>query len=304
MPGSLFITGSTGFIGSNLLRRIDARKYDTIYCLSRHEKSAEQVAEAHNIRFIKGDIYDAKIYGRYLESSDVVLHLAAATGKARPQEYLNVNTEGTKLFTEQCKQFGVRNFLYMSTIAVKFQDKSRYYYAQSKKKAEDVVRKSGLNYVILRPTIVLGKEAPIWRSLFQLARAPFIPLFGDGTAKIQPIYVDDLVDVIQSVVDEKMFFNETLELGGPEVNTMEVFLKRIHQMVHKKEPRLIHLPLRQLIPALSVLEQYLYTLMPFTVGQLAAFENDSSIEPNRLYQQHRLGMKNISTMLKLLIGDN
>jgi NADH dehydrogenase len=234
----------------------------------------------------------------------VVLHLAAATGKTRPEKYLAVNTEGTRLLIEQCKRFGVRNFLYVSTIAVKFQDKSQYYYAQSKEKAEDLVKNSGLNYVILRPTIVLGKEAAIWKSLSQLARAPIIPLFGDGTAKIQPIYVDDLVNVIRSVVDEKMFFNETFELGGPEVNTMEVFLKQIHKIVYKKEPRIIHLPLRQLIPALSLLDKYLYFLMPFTVGQLAAFENDSSIEPNRLYHQHRPEMKNVGAMLKLLIVDN
>ena len=40
-----------------------------------------------------------------------------------------------------------------------------------------------------------------------------------------------------------------------------------------------------------------------TVGQLAAFENDSSIEPNRLYHKYRLGMKNISTMLQLLTAN-
>ncbi len=80
-------------------------------------------------------------------------------------------------------------------------------------------------------------------------------------------------------------------------------MRETKKMVHKKEPRIIHLPLRQLIPALSLLEKYLYSLMPFTVGQLAAFENDSSIEPSRLYQQHRLGMKNISTMLKLLTAN-
>jgi len=304
MPGSLFITGSSGFIGSNFLRRIDTQKYDTIYCLSRRERSSNQVAEAHNIRFITGNIYDAQIYGRYLESSDVVLHLAAATGKARPEEYLDVNTEGTKVLTEQCKRSGVQYFLFVSTIAVKFQDKSQYYYAQSKEKAEAVVKNSGLKYVILRPTIVLGKEAAIWKSLSQLARAPFIPLFGDGTAKIQPIYVDDLVDIMQYVVDERIFANETFELGGPEVNTIEVFLKRIHQMNHKTNPRAIHLPLRQLVSVLSLLEKHFYSLIPFTVGQLSAFANDSLIEPNRLYQQYRLRMKNVDAMLKLLIGDN
>ena len=195
----------------------------------------------------------------------------------------------------------MKNFLYISSIAVKFKEISQYYYAQSKKQGEDAVRSSGLNYVIVRPAIVIGKESPILKSLGKLAKAPVIPIFGDGTAKIQPIYIDDLNDCLLSIINEKFFSNETFDLGGPETITIENFLKKIHQIYYKKDPVAIHFPLRFLIPLLSFLEKYVVSSLPVTVGQLSSFRFDGTIEENTLFRQHLPGMKNIDKMLEMVL---
>lgn len=304
MKSSLFITGSSGFIAGNFLQRINPEEYKNIYCLSRNESMVTtSLSKYNNFKFIKGNIYDTNLYGPYLASTDTVVHFAAATGKARPEEYFKVNAEGTEFLVKQCEQLTVKNFLYMSSISVKFTDISRYYYAQSKQKGEDAVKGSSLRYAIVRPTIVIGKKSPIFESLFKLAKGNIIPIFGDGTTKIQPIYIDDLVDCLLSIINENIFLNETFDLGGPEVITIENFIKRIHQVYYNKEPKSIHIPLRLFIPFLSFLEKFFYSYMPLTVGQLSSFRNDGTIEKNKIFLKHFPQLKNVNKMLRLVINN-
>lgn len=299
---SLFLTGCRGFIGHHLLRAIRRDNYKNIYCLSRVASDGTDLTKFSNLHWIRAGIEEPDAYKAFLDTSEIVVHLAARTGKARPEEYFQVNAHGTQLLAEQCKRSGVTRFLYVSSIAAKFPDLSRYYYGQSKKTAEDLVRDSGLNYTIIRPTIVLGKESLIWKRLSQLASGRVIVLVGEGTTKIQPIYVDDLVDLMLSLIDEKNFRNETFDLGGPEVISLEDFLIRIHMNYHQRSAPVVRLPLRQLIPALSIIEKYASSLLPFNTGQLAAFANDGTAEPNDWVDRAKPKMKNVDAILSVLTG--
>ena len=204
---TLFITGASGFIGRHLIRKISHLDFKKIYCLTRQVKEATQKLPKYvNMELLEGDISDPKTYAEALASSDIVIHLAAKTGKAKPAEYFDVNSKGTELLVDHSKRLGVQFFLYVSSIAVKYQEISKYYYAQSKLRAEEIVRVCGLDFTILRPTIVIGEDGTSWQSLAKLARKPVIGIFGDGSPKIQPILVDDLVHCILTVIKEKIFF--------------------------------------------------------------------------------------------------
>lgn len=301
MMSSLFITGSSGLIASHLLQGMNIKEYKNIYCLSRTESEiTRHLSNYDNFTFIRGSIHDANLYARYLASTDVLVHLAAATGKTRPEEYFSVNAKGTEFLLKQCKKAGVQNILYVSSIAAKFPNKLRYYYAQSKELGEYAVKSSGLKFTIVRPTIVIDKDAAIWKGLSKLAKLPVVFIFGDGTTKIQPIYVGDLVNCLLSIVRENIFSNETFELGGPEEITFENFLKKIHYVCYGKDPWVTHIPIRPLIRFLSILEKYLSAVLPVSVGQLSAFSNDGTIQSNRLHDQYVSRMKTVDEMLRLV----
>ena len=300
---SLFITGSTGFIGTNLLPRIDHKRYRKIYCLSRTKTKTTLFGWPENVEIVHGSLGDAESYACYLSSCDTVVHLAAATGKSTPSEYFRVNTQGTELLIEQSELKGVKNFLYVSTISVKFPEKSQYYYAQSKERAENAVRTSQLNYAIVRPTIVIGKEAMIWKRLSSLARKPVLLMLGDGTARIQPIYITDLIDCLMTILESNCFSNEVFELGGPEEITIEHLLKRIHCVYHGKEPSVVHIPLKLLVAVVSVLEKRFSAALPINAGQLSAFTNDGTVEINRLFNIAAPRMKNVKSMLEQVVSN-
>ena len=301
MAQSLFITGATGFLGRHFLQGINPQRYRHIYCLSRTgQPPANNPSGFPSVTFIRGTLFDADLYRPYLARAETVVHMAAAVGKVEKAEYFHVNAEGTEFLLQECQQLGVRNFLYISSIAVKYIHKSRYYYAQSKQLAEEAVRRSQLRYTIVRPTLIIGKESSPWQSLSKLVTGRLILVIGNGTSRIQPIYVDDLVEFLDSTLGLNNFSNETIEVGGPEVITIEHFLKRIHQIHHNSPPLVLHLPLKLLVSILSFFEAFSSSLLPLNVGQLAFFDNDGTIEPSMVLQPQLQRMKSIDEMLAIL----
>jgi NADH dehydrogenase len=276
MKPNLFITGATGFVGRYLLRTVDPEKYQRIVCLSRRSLS-----ENHSkIEWLQGELQDPGSYSAALEGVSVVLHLAAATGKASRAEFQRINVDGTRSLIEACRSQRVPSMLYVSTIAARFPDQQYYYYAQSKAAAEKMVASSGLRYTIVRPTIVFGKYSPVLRGLRGLADAPVIPVFGTGKAAVQPISVEDLVSAFLKILETDRFRGEILELGGPEVLTMEALLLRIRRASKGGGAKVVHLPVKALRTCLAAIEPYLLGAMPLTAGQLASFINDGAAGRN------------------------
>ena len=302
MGRSLFITGARGFIGRRLLARLNPRNYDQVYCLSRGDTKNYTTPNAVGFTWLEGSLFDADNYARYLNSDVTVVHLAALTGKAAADQYFAVNREGTKYLLARCRERRVESFLYVSSIAAKYPDKSDYYYAQSKLQAEEVVRKSDLCHVIVRPTIVLGREFSGWQLLSRLARLSWVPVVGDGSTQIQPIEVDDLVDAMMTVIEENDFHNETFDLGGPDVLSVEDFLVKVHRLYHQSNPRVVHLPYGPLRRTLCLAEACFSSMLPLNAGQLSLFVQDGTIAANRLYARHRPRMKGIDLVLQLLVG--
>ena len=279
---SLFITGATGFIGRSLVSKLDPAKYRSVYCLSR-TGAVESFPPGSHVQVVKGDLREPEGYAGSLASCRTVVHLAAATGKASRAQYFEVNARGAEELIKQCERHGVERFLYVSTIAVKYQDKRRYYYAQSKELGEEAVRRSSLRHLIVRPTIVIGPGGGPWRALSTLARGPFVALPGDGKARMQPIALEEVVACLRTILAEDLFTNQIIELGGPEEITCEQFLKRIHKRYRGKEPAVFHLPLRPLFAILSAMEKIFSNAAPVNAGQLSAFWQDSTAEPINLH---------------------
>ena len=276
MPVSLFVTGVDGYLGRHLLSRLDPARYDKVRALTRREPRAQ--AAPDGVAFIHGDLLERSAYSTSLAECDTILHMAAVTGKARPQEYFRVNRGGTKALLDEARRAGVRRFFFISSIAARFQDQSRYYYAQSKRQAEELVARSGIPYAILRPTIIMGPGAPVIDSLAKLAGAPVVPIFGDGRARVQPVSVGDLAACLLSMVEHGGFEREVIEIGGPEALSIEELLLKIRRARYGKPARVLHLPVRPIAAVLGALEKFLFPVLPVTAGQLASFTYDGTAQ--------------------------
>jgi len=290
---TIFVTGASGFVGRHLLPCLAG--YERVFCLSR---KPPQISPHKNAEWILGDLSDAALLATALRGVDAVVHLAALTGKAKAAEYESVNVAGTRALVEAARTAGVPRFLHVSSVAVKFPDKSGYPYGQSKEAAEAVVRAGGVPYTIVRPAIILGAGSPVWKGVAPMLKLPVMPVFGDGRTPIQPIHVADLADFLCEILARNLFDGSLREFGGPEVLAFEELLQRAREKRTGKRAPVFHVPLRPLVALLSAMEPLLFPVLPITVGQLSSFRYSGVMDANPLWNERQAQLKPVRDMLE------
>jgi len=171
----VFITGATGFIGSNLVEALNEREIEPV--ILRRETSSLELLEGLEYESVIGDILDApEILADAMSGSDWVFHIAALSDYRWADEELiyKVNVGGTSNLLAAASRAGVNRFIFTSSLSAlgipdegDIMDESnefnlrpeRFPYGHSKFLAEIEVRKAvenGLEAVILNPTAVVG----------------------------------------------------------------------------------------------------------------------------------------------------
>jgi len=298
MASRVFVTGGSGFVGSRLLPALRARGY-RVTALDRSGALQRRVTPGPDLQVITGDLLDPSAYRDALAGSDVVLHLAATTGRASRETHFRVNAEGTEVLLEACRHAGLSRILFVSSIATTFDDTRDYHYAQAKIRAERAVEQSGLAYAILRPTMILGAGSPILVALEKLALLPVVPVFGTGRTRVQPVHVDDVVRAILAVLDDDGFTNTAIDVGGPTVLTIEALLQRIRTARRGRAGRVLHVPLGLVLPPLRLAETVgLGGLLPLSPGQLSSFRSDGIVRADALPERLHADLADVAAMLE------
>lgn len=150
---------------------------------------------------------------------DVVYHaIGLSPGFYGEKEYSEVHVKGTKNLVE-CVE--ADKFIYISALGTDNVDHS---YFRSKKKAEDIIRESGYEYTIVRPSTVIGDGN---RLLDMIRDISFTRIFPDLPTEMQPIEVEKLVEILFNCLDD--YNSETLEVAGEESVTLGELAKRIYR---------------------------------------------------------------------------
>lgn len=275
---ALLITGGSGFVGRRLLTALPSAEFPEIRLLLR-EPSRLPSPPGVGRDIITGDLLDPASLRPALRGCHTVLHLAALTGKASRRAMFAANAEGTRTLIRESIAAGVERFIFVSSVAAGFHDRRWYHYAESKRQAEEAVRVSSLDWLILRPTMILGAGSPVLAGLAQLARAPVGLLFGDGRVALQPIHVDDLIAILIACLRRRPLGGVVLEAGGPETVSMADLLRRLRRTGCGRDGPFLRLPVEPLRTMLGLAEPVLLPILPFSAGQLASFVNPGTAGP-------------------------
>ncbi len=267
----ILVTGSSGFIGSALVRRLMLIPTYAVRAASRQQSYMGLT----NGVFVEDLEHDAK-WSEALSGIDVVVHTAARVhvneeNSNNPlKEYRLINVEGTLNCAIQSVKAGVRRFIFISTIKVngKSTPQSGSFkawdipaptdpYGISKHEAEQALlklaRETSMEMVIIRPPLVYGPgvKANFYKMMQFLAKGFPLPL-GAINNKRSLVALKNIVDLIVTCIDHPAAANQIFLAGdGEDLSTTEL-LQRLGVALGKPA-RLLPVPQKMLEFCLKLL---------------------------------------------------
>jgi len=285
---SVFLTGASGFVGSQVCRRLLERGHRAVAL--RRARVADETGD------VRGDLLEPASYEASVQGVDAVVHLAAITGKAAPSEYARERGRNGGAPGRDPSGRG-RPCPVLQHHRGDLSGQAALFLWRVEGRRRTPCRGQRAATTVIRPTVVAGVGSPVMTRLFSLAALPVVPAFGGARASVQPILVDDLADFVVEMVESDRFRGEVLELGGPEVLPVREVLDRMHRLQRGRRARFLNVPLAFVLPTLALLERLAYPVLPVTVGQLATFRFDGVARPNTLWEGRRARLASVDQMI-------
>ena len=220
----IMLLGAGGFIGRHIMSELLSAGHEVIGVV-RNQASVVTTAfpQANFLTLDLAMATDQHAWSEHLDDVDCVVN---AAGILRGSDMFAIHVAMPKALYEAAKQAGVRQVVLISAISARSDVTTDY--SVSKLAGEEVLRASGLNWTVLRPSLVYGEGSYGGTSLLRgMAALPFlVPLPGSGEFAFTPIHVRDLARSVRQVCGDDAFFHRSLEPVGPETVSLRGLLTR------------------------------------------------------------------------------
>lgn len=237
---NILVTGGTGFLGEEFI--IAKKSKYNIYAIYR-----TQHPRISNVKWLKLDLIKKKNFEEiYKKLKNIHISAIVHIGGSSPNRaYAEGNFDATILGTKYLLNFGrklkIAKFIFISSIVVTLPYKGPY--ADSKRLAEQEIKKSKLIYTIFRPETIVGTSAKdLGRAVKILQTKKFFPIFGSGKNLTQPIASEDLISMIDHSVANPITNNKIYPAVGKEAVSLKTFLSYIASKKNNKI-RFIKIPM-------------------------------------------------------------
>jgi NADH dehydrogenase len=232
----ILVTGGTGFIGSVLVRRLAAEGHP-VRLLIRPSTVSPKIPHHIPVEVAVSSLNDERGLKAAMKDVNFIFHLAGAERMGSRADLEGVDVQGTSGLVKAIDPSRVRRFFYISHIGA--DRASAYPVMKAKAIAEGFIKQSQLPYTIFRSAAVFGEGDQFTSTFVKLAKR--IPFFffipGNGSALLQPLWVDDLVTCLMIALEDDKTKNQCIEVGGMESisyrKIMEIILRAsgIHRRI-------------------------------------------------------------------------
>ena len=293
---NILITGANGFLGKKVTKKLlDDGHY--VRALVIPEEDCTYLAGfGTSIDIVRGDLTKPETLKGVMHDIEVVIHLAAILNC--PDEKLNmlINFEGTKNIADLAEKAGVERFVFTSSMTATSPKPNAY--GLSKKLAEEHLRKKKFLSVIIRPTLLYGKEGITFQKLVGMINMfPFVvPVIGSGKANKQPIYIEDAAELLTKAALVPLKQSKVYQIGGPDAVPFTKYVKMILKAQGKKK-LLVHAPKWVVWPMLTIAEMITKNL-PITREGILELETSTEVDADVLERDFRMKLTPLELGIK------
>jgi uncharacterized protein YbjT (DUF2867 family) len=213
-PGSLvrktvLVVGVTGFIGAAVACRLHAAGARVIGVSRSAPKSAVPL---RHVRLDIARATDPAAWCQHLEDVDAVVYCAGALQDGPGESLQAVHEAGPAALYRACAEAHVRRVVHLSALGV---EHGATDFSRTKRAGDHALMESGLDWVILRPSVVVGRNAFGGAALLRgLAALPVLPV-PESAGALQVVHVDDVLETVLFFLRSGAPAQLVLDVVGP-----------------------------------------------------------------------------------------
>ena len=214
------IVGATGYVARNLRRHLSTSPDIHMVSIARRQfdtfpNETSVILDTATISSSRRDVFPPV---SQLQGCDVMVTLIGAgrqSARDVATSYEESNVGAVRRAVDMCRSIGIKKLIYLSGLGVSPDIELAYFI--SKFRAEQLIKRSGLEYTIFRPSYIVGNNDHLHKLLLEQAHTTKeITLPGSGNYNIQPIHIDDVSKIILNSFTSQRLRNKTVDLVGPD----------------------------------------------------------------------------------------
>jgi nucleoside-diphosphate-sugar epimerase len=259
---SILVTGATGFTGSYVVRKL-AHQGCKPRCLYRPSSERTFLSDL-KLDWIHGDLKDYDSLRIAMKGVTTLVNVASLGFGDAPR------------IIQAAQDAGVSRAIFVSTTAIftKLNVKSK----KTRLEAEEAIRKSGLAWTILRPTMIYGsaRDRNMSRLIQFLISSPVIPIIGNGNFLQQPVYVKDVAGAICTSIASENCVGKAFNISGGNSLTYNQIIDEICSLLGKRVAKLYLNPVP--INKMLTIAEHMRIKLPIKAEQIARLNEDKVFE--------------------------
>ena len=293
---SIIIFGGAGYIGKNLIRRFAKDGYKVIVPYQKQTKEADLRllgGVGQIIPFHFTSLKNEKLLS-LLNNSDFCINLKTSWSSNKSELSRSILDFNSELIDQIKLSSSIKKFIFFSGLGTETRSTFRN---EIISKAENLVIKNLQNAVVIRPSVILGNNDQFLSNLLPIFKMSFfIPLFGDGSKKFQPVLIDDVVEFVSKTIEDSKKDKQLFELAGPDIFTYREFYNLIADAMNKKRV-LVPTPMPIMKPVVGLGEKLPF--FPINSEQLSLFETDNTLSGKESgFDFHKISPKRVISAVK------
>jgi uncharacterized protein YbjT (DUF2867 family) len=228
------IIGGTGLIGSAVLARVSSLGHSVV-SMSRSVAGVGGQQVAIDISKATSPAY----WLPYLEGVSAVVNCAGVLQDTPNDSTSMVHHHGIANLFAACEQLQIRRVIHFSAIGVDRETRSAF--SKTKLAGDKALMERDLDWVILRPAVVMGRPAFGASALMRgLAALPFIPIM-PNTGQLQIVMLEDVVRTVEYFLEPAAPARQIVELVGPDRHSFPEVISLIRRWCGWQPAREFHL---------------------------------------------------------------
>ncbi len=236
----ILLPGATGLIGSAVAARLASEGHEIIGVARSLDPAARRLPVERWILLDLRDIGSAQDWEPHLSGIDAVVNCAGTLQSSVRDSTSAVHVDSALALWQACETAGVRRIVHLSAIGVDRGAVSEF--SRSKRTGDAALEASPLDWVILRPSVVVGRSAYGGSALFRgLASLPLLPDIPDA-GPLDIVQLDDVADTVARLLRPGAASRIALELAGPDRLTFAQVVAQYRAWLGWRPARQVKIP--------------------------------------------------------------